>query len=504
MSSQSQRIAENIKLARQLQLEPEALDFLSPLNDEELRALREDLSDAMFDEARPHFERAAAATKLLPNKLIADISEKIVGPLLSARIVGLLNPDTALDITLRTSDEFIADAAALLDPKSASALIKRVPVDRVQRVTQIMIQRKEYVTMGRFVDHVDNQVIGEVMSSIDDDEALLRTAFFVESKEVFNDLLHHVPPERIKHMAVLAGQSDQDLWAEALALTTHMDDEWKGRIGDIVAEEGEALLASMLENAKRLNLWDALLPVVACMSESSLQRLVGLKALADVDVLESVIKATDESDLWEVFLPLAAHMDTELRGAAAQIVERLEPEVLLRIIETANQHDLWADLLSIVDVMGEAEQKQVVALVIQQPEAVLTSMLAAVDKAGLWVKVLPLLGCMDAELRTSAAKIVERLSSDTLIRIIDVADQNNLWAELIAVREVMGDDEVMALLDLLADQPDSVVNAMIDAAHKANLWDSLKPKFEQLQGASRERAEGTIKKLGLSENFGVS
>ncbi|MGB1580856.1 MAG: hypothetical protein ACPHER_05045, partial [Nevskiales bacterium] len=295
--SQSQRIAENIKLARQLQVGPETLGFLSPLNDVELRNLREDLSDAMFDEARPHFERAAAATKLLPNKLIAEIAERIVGPLLSARIVGLLNPETALDITLRTSDAFIADAAALLEPKSASALIKRVPVARVERVAQVMIDRQEYVTMGRFVDHVDHEVVAEVINAIEDDEALLRTAFFVESKAVFNDLLHHVPPERIKNMAVLAGEGDHDLWAEALALTTHMDDEWKGRIGDIVVEEGEALLTDMLEQAQRQNLWDALLPVVGCMSLASREQLVKLPALANPDVLEAVIQAANELNL---------------------------------------------------------------------------------------------------------------------------------------------------------------------------------------------------------------
>lgn len=499
--SHTQRIAENIKLARQLSTPPAELTFLKALDHSQLRQLREDLSAAMFDESKPHFERVAATTKLLPNKLIAGIAEKVVGPMLCARIVGLVKPSDALDITLRTSDEFLADASTEVDPRSATELISRMPVDRIAKVTAIMVARKEYVTMARFVDHVAPEAIGEVMLGIDDDEALLRTAFFIESKSVINGLLKYVPPERIKRMAVLAGNGGHDLWAEALALMAHMDDEWKGRIGDIVAEEGTELLTSMLESAKRLELWDSLMPVVACMSEESRQKLVKIPALADPAVLQAIVTAANESGLWESLLPLAAHMEPALRKTVAAIVEQLSPELLLNIINTANQSELWPSLIGILDEMQIDEQRNVVALVIEQPEAVLSSMLQAVDKAGLWANVLPLLGCLDNELRTSAAKIVERLSTETLLNIIDVANDNGLWAELIAVLNVMSDSEKQQLLELLTEQPDEVVTSLIDAAHKANLWDELKPSFEKLEPTSRAKAEAIIHKLGLSEIF---
>lgn len=499
--SHTQRIAENIKLARQLCMPTEELSFLEKLDHEQLRQLREDVTAAMFDESKPHFERVAASTKLLPNKFIATIAEKVVGPMLCARVVGLLKPDVALDITLRTSDEFMADSATEVDPRSAVELISRVPVDRIAKVTAIMVSRKEYVTMGRFVDLVAPEAIGEVLLGIDDDEALLRTAFFIESKSVINDVLSYVPAERIKRMAVLAGNGDHDLWAEALALMAHMDDEWKGRIGDLVAEEGEELLTSMLVSAKRLELWDSLMPVVACMSTESRQKLVKIPALADPEVLQAIVTAANESNLWESLLPLASHMDPALRKTVAEIVERFEPALLLNIINTANQCELWPSLIGILDEMSTDEQRNVVTLVIQQPETVLSSMLQAVDRAGLWANVLPLLSCLDDELRSSAAKIVERLSTETLLNIIDVANSNGLWAELIAMLNVMSDSEKQQLLGLLAEQPDEVVGSLVSAAHEANLWDELKPSFERLEPATRAKAEAIIEQLGLGDIF---
>lgn len=499
--SHTQRIAENIKLARQLCMPPSELGFLDRLDHDQLRKLREDVTAAMFDESKPHFERVAAATKLLPNKFIAIIAEKVVGPMLCARVVGLLKPDVALDITLRTTDKFLADAATEVDPRSATDLIGRVPVERIAKVTAIMVARKEYVTMGRFVDHVAPAAIGEVMLGIDDDEALLRTAFFIESKPVINDLLKYVPAERIKRLAVLAGDGDHDLWAEALALMAHMDDEWKGRVGNLVVEEGEALLTSMLVNAKRLELWDSLMPVVACMSEESRRALVKIPALADPEVMQAIVTAANESELWESLLPLAAHMDPQLRKTVAEIVERLDPALLLNIINTANQHELWPSLIGILDVMHADEQRNVVTLVIQQPETVLSSMLQAVDQAGLWPNVLPLLSRLDDELRTAAAKIVERLSTETLLNIIDVANSNGLWAELIAVLNVMDDSEKQQLLGLLAEQPDEVVSSLVTAAHKAELWSDLQPSFDKLEPATRANAEAIIERLGLSAVF---
>ena len=392
--SHTQRMAEAAKLASQLGLEPAQMAFVDSLGVQELKTLRESIADAMFDEARPRFERAAAASVLLPNGMLADIAERIAGPMLSARIVGLMDTKAALKITLKCSDSFIADAAMELDPRKAKDLIGSVPVERIARLADILVERKAYVTMGRFVDLIQPDVIARVIAQIKDDEALLRTAFFVESKDVLNDLMQFLPAHRVRDLATLAARGDEDLWIEALALTDHLNAEWKGKVGDMVAYAGEDVLSSLLQNAHRLNLWDSVLAVVAHMNPEARKKIASLPDLADEEVLHSVMLATDANNLWPVFLPLVNDMPMKTRLVAVGMVESLPDEVLQRMLESALVHHLWPSLLGLVAQMHQKQLARLGEVLARQDDDFLTRMFMEVRDKKLWAKVLPLIARM--------------------------------------------------------------------------------------------------------------
>lgn len=104
--SQIEILAEQIKLARLFGTQPERLSYLNPLDAAQLRALRLRLSDALFDQTRSSFQRVAMASRLLPNGLVALIGEKVFGPMLCARVAGLMPPDRTFDIALKLPDSF--------------------------------------------------------------------------------------------------------------------------------------------------------------------------------------------------------------------------------------------------------------------------------------------------------------------------------------------------------------------------------------------------------------
>ena len=74
--SRVDRIAEKIKLGRLLAMEPAALDALDTLPAGTLRALREQISDSLFDDSRSALERVASASRLLPNALVASVGDR--------------------------------------------------------------------------------------------------------------------------------------------------------------------------------------------------------------------------------------------------------------------------------------------------------------------------------------------------------------------------------------------------------------------------------------------
>ncbi len=98
--------------------------------------------------------RLAAASKLLPVGLVATLGERAFGPVLSARITGLLDPGRAVEVAQRLPVDFLADIAVDLDPRRASAVIARIPPQQIGEVTRELVRRHESVTMGRFVGHL--------------------------------------------------------------------------------------------------------------------------------------------------------------------------------------------------------------------------------------------------------------------------------------------------------------------------------------------------------------
>src|SRR5262249_37453568 len=149
-----------------------------------------------FSAHGPALGRLAAASKLLPVGLVASMGERTFGPILSARITGMLEPSRAVDVAAKLPVEFLADVAIELDPRRAIDVIAQIPPDRVAEITRELIRREESVTMGRFVGHLGPGAIAAAVGEMDD-PSLLRVAFVLESKEGLEPLVETLPPDRL-------------------------------------------------------------------------------------------------------------------------------------------------------------------------------------------------------------------------------------------------------------------------------------------------------------------
>lgn len=112
--------AETLKLARLLDCDAERLIYLEEVPLDDLRALRQQITEVLFTAHEASMRRLATASKLLPVGLVANLGQHTFGPMLSARIAGLLDTDRAVDVATRMPTEFLADVACELDPRRAS------------------------------------------------------------------------------------------------------------------------------------------------------------------------------------------------------------------------------------------------------------------------------------------------------------------------------------------------------------------------------------------------
>jgi hypothetical protein len=278
--------AEVMKLARMLGREPDQLAYLEQLSLAELHELRDRVTEVLWSADGGTLKRLAAASKLLPTGVSAAISERAFGPLLSARLAGLLEPSRAVDVAAKLPPAFLADVAIELDPRRASEVIANMPPDKISEVTRELMQREEYVTMGRFVGHLSDESIAAALDETDDG-SLLRVAFVLEEKDRLEHLIGLLPEARLTRIIQAAAQDE--LWLEALDLLEHLSDGRRSAIVSSALEldpaTQEAIVAAVMEH----DLFNEVLVIAqhdALLQKKLARRLPALSAAQQREVAE--------------------------------------------------------------------------------------------------------------------------------------------------------------------------------------------------------------------------
>ncbi|MCK5770971.1 hypothetical protein [Algiphilus sp.] len=375
--------AEILKLARFLDVERDALGMLESVAAADIRRLREQATRHFFASDTAFFKRLVQASRLLPIPMLATVAEKVLGPMLSARVAGQMDVDRGVGIAQRLPTPFLADLCLSLDPGQTEPLIRAMPVVTIRDVGVELAGRGEYVTMARFVDIITLEALRAVMDAIDDDAAVLHTAFFVENKRRLENIMGVLPEDRLVRI-IEATDADGGLWPEALALLEHVGDDWRRKLGDLAAGLDERILTSMIEAIHTHDLWSVALPVVTCMSPFSQQRFATLPAIQREEVLVDALRATDAERLWPSMLPLVTLMGEDEQAQVARIAGRLDGEQLLHAVEAAAHTDAWPALLTVIARMAPRERGATMGLIGVAPERTLSGLGDALEGGEHW------------------------------------------------------------------------------------------------------------------------
>ncbi len=207
MSRTSESRAETAKLARLLRVEdPQALTFLLPVPAPELRAYREAVTELLYDDDQEMLQRTAEAARLLPARTLAKIGERALGPLICARLTGLLDPRRAVEISAHFTIDFLAQLAGELDPRRAAEVVSAIAADTVVAVSAAMAANGEHVAMGRFVAYLDETALSRCVQTLGDED-LLRVTFVMEGDERLSSVFEMIGAERAERMLAAAPAS---------------------------------------------------------------------------------------------------------------------------------------------------------------------------------------------------------------------------------------------------------------------------------------------------------
>jgi hypothetical protein len=196
---------------------------------EDLRTLRQQVAEALFQADRHHFVRIAALSKAVPVAVAAKLTQATLPPLLAARTAELLDPARAVEMVARLSDSYLADVAAAMDAARAVDVVAAIPPDKVSRVARELARRGEWVVMGSFVAHVSNAALREAVRILNGNQ-LLRISFVLDDLSRLDPIGEMLTDRQLDE--VLAAAARHELWPELGDLIGNLPPQRASRLAE--------------------------------------------------------------------------------------------------------------------------------------------------------------------------------------------------------------------------------------------------------------------------------
>lgn len=377
--------AEISKLAFALDVEPEKLSYLELLPATELSLIREAVYERLAEHQQQLFTNLAALVRWLPLWSISLLAPRF-GPRLIARVAGELPAVSAAGIAERLPEAFLADVASYLDPRRVRDLIQKLSNDKIVAVALELFEREAYIVLGRFVSHLSDSSIQSVLPRMDDDSQLVRAVFYVESRGRLSHIVQLLPKDRLNQIILMVAEPDCEVMVELIALVANVSYTLQRELGDMAADQDEAVLARIVDTTQKQGLWPDLLPILSVLSDQSKRKVVNLPLLHDdPSVLQGVLKAAHENDLWSDVLPLAEMMEDDMQEVIAEHINKMPRAAVAQVLTAALMGEYWDTLLDVAVRLNKDKQKEIAALVIPYGDvdpALLRRLVQAVDDRG--------------------------------------------------------------------------------------------------------------------------
>lgn len=356
--------AEIVKLAYALDVPAPALEFLHAMPPGQLRSMRESVYEQLFAMDQTLFQRVVRWIRWLPGVLLAWLAGRFFGAVFSAHIVGEMSARRAARLAQRLQPDFLAEVCAHLDPRRAREIIGLLPLNCIVAIALQMIARRDYQTMGRFVDFLSDDAIRSVLDQVDDDEVLLRTAYFMESMNRLDHVVRLLPRERVRRAILLAVDESRNILSEVMSLLAHVGYTLQRELGDLAVEQDERVLHRIIYAAHEHELWADLLPVIANLSPPSLRKVVNLPILRnEIAVLDGILLGTANHKLWSSVMPLVQLMDDGMLESVAQIANGLSHEELQDAVEATLMGEHWDAMIDLMTRMIREKQVEAASII---------------------------------------------------------------------------------------------------------------------------------------------
>ncbi|MDF1724020.1 MAG: hypothetical protein P1U59_05830 [Alcanivorax sp.] len=461
------------KLDQYLTLDHSTWQALADAGTSNLRELREHIEQEMYDQHRKGFQHLASWTRWLSIKQLAKLAYAI-GAKMAARLVGEMDPYFAVKVARRLTPDFLGEIAAQADPRKIREIIRRLPAEIIREVALKQIQEKQFLLLGRFADALSAPSIREVVNAVKDDGALLTIAFYMENTAQLSNVIRMIDNSRLASI-VRSGTENVELWPKAIWVIDHVEGELKSRLGNIMAEQDERTLDSLVDVAHRQQLWGPVLRALSVINPRYHRKIVNLPSLRNSTVITELVNAAVSKNLLEETLPLVKAMQRDYQEVVAHTALRQGEEVADAVVQAAHQAGHWDLILDLAQHLGDDERNMLARLPSTHNPSIIEALMRNAAKSGKTGLLLDFARRFHRDGLQTVVEISLRDGGDLLQAFLDAArDTRNGWQAIAsAVSVVDAPDMLRDIGRIYQRQNAQDQQAFREAANETGFWSRL-------------------------------
>lgn len=279
-------------LAGQLAVPRESLAHLERLGPEQLARLNKSVSDALFDRLAPVFATISKLAPLMPNPLVAKLSQAIIPPVVAGRAAGALgvaHPGRVAGVLSLLTPAYMAACAPYLDPRVIAVLAPVVPPDLLVPAANLLLSQKEYAAAARFLEYSTPELVAALERGITDDDGLLRTAALTPWAERLCQIIRALPEARIDRI-LRSAATDPEACLIGLGLLARLDPELQsGLATHLFSSLDDKAMTTPIEVALANDVTDELLTIARHLPPTLVAQLAAHEALPDSPVRDALL-----------------------------------------------------------------------------------------------------------------------------------------------------------------------------------------------------------------------
>ena len=134
------------------------------------------------EQQRPVYKAMAAATKLVPNFMVAKMSQDMLTPYIIAQVTTLLPPKEAGNIGKSFDPALLAEVATFVEPSLTAQIADTMGTGHVLKVMQVMCQREFFIKLGELSDALNERLLSQVAQKLKSSHDLASIVFHMKDE----------------------------------------------------------------------------------------------------------------------------------------------------------------------------------------------------------------------------------------------------------------------------------------------------------------------------------